>query len=489
MKYQNPVIRGFNPDPSVCRVGEEYYLVTSSFEYFPAIPVYHSRDLVNWTMIGHCIDRPEQLPLDRVKPSEGVWAPTIRHDGRRFYVTATFMDRGNFIVSSEFPDRGWSDPVWVEMNGIDPSVYFGNGEMYYCANDFGSGDTEGISLARLDPETGRILGEKRRIWQGTGGGWLEAPHIYHIGEYYYLLAAEGGSGWGHMVTEARSRCLWGPYEAFPGNPILTNRNDVTKQVLESGHADLIDDGCGNFFITHLAIRPSAREKSHLGRETFLTPVVKREDWFVVEGSRAALAEEAPGLAEQRKAAPFRADFSGKHWEAPWLFPGLEAWRLCTREPGALVLTPSRRSLADRKLGAAFAAVRQPDFRCTLRAELDGPARGVKFGVAVYLAPGFVYRVYSQDGALIGEKFAGDFHQVVCREPIPAGPVRLTLEAEKDTYRFTWSAGGETGTAMEASTRFLCTDMAGKCFTGTVAGVFAEGDPAAGTVRVTDFQMV
>ena len=229
MKYTNPIIRGFNPDPSICRVGEDYYLVTSSFEYFPGIPIYHSRDLVNWTQIGNCVSRPEQLPLEEAKSSGGVWAPTIRYSGGRFYITATFDGKGNFIISSDDPAHGWSDAVWTEFSGIDPSMFFENGKMYYCANDAGERNHlygyEGISLAEMNPDTGEIIGEIKRIWHGNGGGWLEAPHIYHIGDYYYIIAAEGGTGWGHNVIVGRSAGIWGPYENCPQNPILTNRND------------------------------------------------------------------------------------------------------------------------------------------------------------------------------------------------------------------------------------------------------------------------
>lgn len=312
MNYRNPVIRGFNPDPSICRVGNSYYLVTSSFEYFPGIPIYHSTDLLNWELIGHCITRETQLKMEGIKASGGIWAPTIRYYNGRFYVTATFSEHGNFIVYTDNPSSEWSDPIWTDMDGIDPSIFFENGKMYYCANDCGSrgGNGEGISLAEMNPETGKVIGEIKRIWTGTGGGFLEAPHIYHIGEWYYLLAAEGGSGFGHMTTAARSRNLFGEYEACPDNPILTNRHDTSKLVGCSGHSDLFKDTNGHWWIVHLATRKTSGTMSSIGRETFLTPVVWENEFPVVKNARkASLDVDAKINAVQQLRNKWIADFT------------------------------------------------------------------------------------------------------------------------------------------------------------------------------------
>ena len=191
MKYQNPIIRGFHPDPSICRVGSDYYLVTSTFEYFPGIALFHSRDLVNWKQIVNCITRPGQLDYAKFKDSGGVWAPTIRCYKGRFYVTAAIDGMGNMIMHTDDINGEWSAPVWTDFGGIDPSICFDGDEAYYCTNDFTNGH-EAIVLAKIDPDTGVRKEERREIWNGTGGGWLESPHVYHIGDYYYILAAEGG---------------------------------------------------------------------------------------------------------------------------------------------------------------------------------------------------------------------------------------------------------------------------------------------------------
>ena len=481
MNYNNPIIKGFHPDPSICRVGKDYYLVTSTFEYFPGIPVYHSVDLINWELIGHCIDRPEQLPMEISKASGGIWAPTIRYHDGTFYVTATFSEKGNFIVHSKSPAGGYSAPVWTEMNGIDPSMFFEDGEMYYCANDWGreNEDPEGISVARMDPLTGKVKGDIKRIWTGTGNGWLEAPHIYHIGEYYYLFAAEGGSGWGHMVTTARSRSIWGRYEPCPHNPILTNRNDTSKQVLESGHADLIQDAEGNYYIVHLAIRPCIGSKTNLGRETFLTPLKKEDGWFYIEGGKAKLQEEICKTVEQRKTNAVEADFCKKEWEKEWLFIGTLVQENYSRGKGELTLRPSGEKLQDGQMGVTFAAMRQPDFECEIQTSLECHGDGIASGLAAYLAPGYLYRIYLSCEAgeryVVVEKFAEDFHQIVYREKVVCKEIGFTMRADKNKYMFSYTINGNTINAAECSVRFLCTGIPNRCFTGTVVGVFAEGD--------------
>jgi alpha-N-arabinofuranosidase len=224
-EYRNPVIPGFYPDPSVCRVGGDYYLVTSSCEYFPGIPIFHSRDLVHWRQIGHCLTRLSQLPLEGAECSGGIWAPTIRWHEGTFYVASTNMRAGgNFYVTATDPAGEWSDLIPVRMDGIDPSLTFDEGRAYFCTNQSAADGTPGISQAEIDIATGELLSPVRFLWAGTGGRAPEAPHLYRIGDWYYLMIAEGGTQFTHMVTVARSKSLWGPFEGCPRNPVLTNVN-------------------------------------------------------------------------------------------------------------------------------------------------------------------------------------------------------------------------------------------------------------------------
>ena len=185
--YGNPIIRGFNPDPSICLANGAYYLVTSTFEFFPGIPVYKSTDLVNWTQIGNVITRAEDFPYAEAKIGRAVWAPTIRCYEGRFYVTAKFQDCGNFIMSAEDPAGEWSKPVFVPMAGIDPSILFDGGKAYYCTNQRDADNRESVTLAEIDPDTGELTSDARVIWHGIADDrpqHLEAPHVYHIGEWY-----------------------------------------------------------------------------------------------------------------------------------------------------------------------------------------------------------------------------------------------------------------------------------------------------------------
>lgn len=499
MKYINPIIKGFNPDPSICRVGEDYYLVTSSFEYFPGIPIYHSRDLVNWEHIGNCIDSEEQLPMETVSASGGIWAPTIRYDKGIFYVTATFSEKGNFIIYTDNPYGAWSKPVWTEMDGIDPSMFFEDGKMYYCANDCGSRsniyESEGISLAEMDAKTGKVMGDTKRIWEGTGGGFLEAPHIYHIGEWYYLICAEGGTGLNHISTAARSKNLFGPYESYKDNPILTNRNDTTKQVSCCGHADFVDDTDGNWWAVHLGTRIANGWMSHLGRETFLTPLEWKDGFLVAENYMARINVEAPIKEEQISKTLWCADFSNGNWENEWLFikkPDMDNYN---RIGGVLELKPSKIHLMDGKLSPTFIAVRQADFECSVKTEIDFNTHrtGDEAGLAVYVAPHYSYRIFKhkkQDGDYICvKKTADDFSQTAYCKKIENGTVKLKIKAEKDKYSFYYSTNNEPFTfAVSASTRFLSCELVGRCFTGAIIGVYAQTDTETNAVaKIKSFE--
>ena len=486
MKYTNPIIRGFNPDPSVCRVGGDYYLVTSTFEYFPGIPIYHSRDLVNWKLIGHCIDRASQLPMDEAYPSGGIWAPTIRFDNGTFYVTATFSGKGNFIIHTDNPRGEWSDPVWSEIDGIDPSMFFEDGKMYYCANDCGKRQKqyggEGVSVAQLDAKTGKVIGEVKRIWTGTGGGFLEAPHIYRIGDWYYLITAEGGTGLNHMVTAARSREIMGDYEPCPHNPILTNRNDTSKQIACAGHADLIDDENGNWWFVHLGTRPANNMLSHLGRETFLTPVILENEWFLADGKMAVINADAPIFTEQKIKSEWTADFSGNEYDQHLIFLKNPAFKNYRQENSSLTLVPTTVKITDKNLSPTFAAVRQADFDCEIDVEFEFNSQSIsdEAGIAIYLTPDFMYRICKRreaDGDYITViKTADDFTETAYNEKIKNGIIRIKIKASREHYEFYYSVGNRNlRSVAKASTRFLSCELAGRCFTGVVIGIYAQSD--------------
>ena len=234
LHYRNPIIPGFYPDPSICRVGEDYYLACSSFEFFPGVPIFHSKDLVNWKQIGYCLTRNSQLKLENVPASWGIWAPTIRyHDGRFYMITTNVADRGHFYVYTDDPAGEWSDPVWPGVKTHDPDLFWDDdGKVYLHAHNADNG----ITQWELDSETGAAMTAGKVVWRGYEDRWCEAPHMYKIGGRYYILAAEGGTWKGHIITIARSDSPAGPFEGCPHNPIATHRHLVMPRCRRSGMA-------------------------------------------------------------------------------------------------------------------------------------------------------------------------------------------------------------------------------------------------------------
>jgi alpha-N-arabinofuranosidase len=349
ISYANPVLPGFYPDPSACRVGEDYYLVTSSFEYFPGVPIFHSRDLIHWRQIGHCLTRASQIPLAGVHSSGGIFAPTIRyHDGRFYVITTNIPDGGNFYVFADDPAGKWSEPIYVELGGIDPSLCFDGEHVYLTGSD--GWPNPSIYQCEIDVKSGQQLTETRLLWRGSGGRYPEGPHLYHLRDWYYLMIAEGGTEYGHMETMARSRSPWGPFEGCPHNPILTHRNDGTHALQGTGHTDLIEAHDGSWWLVLLAFRPQNGNYHHLGRETCLAPVTWTEDgWPVVSAEKTVdvKVHASRTLPQQGvEAEPVRDDFASPHLRLCWNFlrnPYAKDWSL-SEHPGWLRLYGSARTL-------------------------------------------------------------------------------------------------------------------------------------------------
>lgn len=288
--YRNPVISGMAPDPSVCRVGNDYYLVTSSFIQNPALPIYHSKDLINWKLINYAVTNENGLDLSK---GEGMYAPTIRynpHDST-FYVICTNVGGGqNFIVHSKHPDSTWSKPVWLTnpRMGIDPSLFFEEDGTCYmqCTGD------NNIIQIMIDPKTGEEISSFHYLTDGLGGRYPEGPHMYKVGNYYYLMISEGGTEFGHHVNLFRSDDIWGPFMPAPNNPILSHvgKNAQSNPIQCTGHADLIEAHDGSWWMVFLATRPILWTFYPLGRETFLAPVEWKNGWLTVNGNGTVTEE-------------------------------------------------------------------------------------------------------------------------------------------------------------------------------------------------------
>ena len=292
-QFSNPIIRGGHPDPSICRVGEDYYIVNSSFEYFPGLPIHHSKDLANWTLIGHGLHQKEQctgrMNLEDVQSNGGIHAPTIRHHNGKFYIITTNVYQPkknepaqmiNFIITASNPEGPWSNPIIVEgAPGIDPDIFFDNdGKIYFTGthspeNPNFSGEGE-IWMQELDTNTYQLIGERHFLWRGAcQGTWAEGPHIYKKDGWYYLLIAEGGTGFNHAVMIAASKNITGPYEANDRNPILSSRHlSYDYWINSTGHADMVELPNGEWRMVCLGIRNEENRASNMGRETLILPV-------------------------------------------------------------------------------------------------------------------------------------------------------------------------------------------------------------------------
>ena len=299
VKYTNPILPGFYPDPSVCRVGDTFYLVNSSFAYYPGVPIHESKDLVHWRQIGNILDRPDNLPLYDVHHSGGIYAPTIRyHEGVFYMITTNIGNRGNFVVTASNPAGPWSEPHWLEgADGIDPSLFFDDdGKCYYCGTK-GAPDEKYfgdnvIYIRELDLNTFKLVGEEYHAWRGAlkNVEWPEGPHIYKKDGWYYVMIAEAGTSIDHAVTIARSRSLSEPFTGCKHNPVLTHRHlGEAFPVSAVGHADLVDDGKGNWYCVCLAMR-KCDGVTNTGRETFLCRVTWEDGWPVFNAGEGKLLD-------------------------------------------------------------------------------------------------------------------------------------------------------------------------------------------------------
>lgn len=488
MNYKNPVIRGFHPDPSVCRAGEDYYLVTSSFEYFPGVPLFHSKDLVNWTQLGHVLTRPEQLDLSRAPSSGGVFAPTIReHKGMFYMVTTNVTAGGNFFVYTNDPRGEWSNPIFVDHPGIDPDLFFDeDGTVYFTSAAHGA-EGPGIYQSRIDLKTGKRISEVTFLWTGTGGQYPEAPHIYRIGKWYYLMIAEGGTEYGHMETVARSGRPDGPFESCPHNPILTHRSQ-SKSIHATGHADLVQTPDGDWWAVFLGIRPLGYpNRHHLGRETFLAPVTWTEDGWPVIGDNGTVSETMPAgnlPLRPAAAAPIRDDFAASTLAPYWNFmrtPNPENWSLAEKE-SCLSLRGNEMSL--NEIGApSFVARRQQHFDCNVSAYMTfAPQRdGEEAGIAVYMNERFHYELavarIAGERKIIFRRRIGSLQKIENEEPWSSDSIVLHMKANKDQYAFGFSDGsGAPFWFGRGETSLLATEVAGG-FTGVLIALYATGNGA------------
>lgn len=518
-EYRNPVIPGYHPDPSVCRVGDTFYLVNSSFQYFPGIPIFQSKDLVHWQQIGNVLDRESQIPLKGASSWLGIYAPTIRyHEGTYYMITTNVGNGGNFMVTAKDPRGPWSEPIWLKQQGIDPSLYFENGKCYMVSNP-----NDAIMLCEINPRTGEQLTESKKLWQGDGGRYPEGPHIYKKDGYYYLLISEGGTELAHHLTIARSKKIEGPYESNPNNPILTNcsRLGQSLQIQGTGHGDFVQAADGSWWMTFLAYRNYSGSYHHLGRETYLAPVEwKKGQWPVVNAGlpidTLVKAKTLPMAVVDKhlnvgEFAPTTGDAEWVYIQNPimgnygWLGKSCKDGGVKPSQAGALTLLPHGTLTENNQ--PTFVGRRQERANFVLETEvaLAETANGT---IADDLAAGLT--VYQINDGHIDFVLTNDQIAVRCKlksidytvKSVPLDKkvkarvegnelglrlVKLRVRSEGVMYYFDYSVDGKTFKELcSVNCSLMSTEVAGG-FTGMTLGMMAEGkDVASGTATFTYF---
>ena len=322
MTLRNPILRGFNPDPSIVRVGEDYYVATSTFEWYPGVQIHRSRDLIDWTFVGRPLSRASQLDMRGNPDSCGVWAPDLTHADGRFHMIysavkrygqttvdgargASLRDFHNYWVSSEHIDGPWSDPVYLNSSGFDPALFHDDDGRSWLLNMLwdhrpGRSRFAGIVVQQMDLRSGALLGERRLIFEGTALGFTEGPHLYKRDGWYHLIVAEGGTERNHAVVMARSRSLFGPYDAHPDGPVLTAMGKPDAPLQRTGHGDLVETPAGETWMAYLCGRPLPHsDRCVLGRETAIQPMRWGEDgWLRTVAGDATPLSNMPGAAAE-----------------------------------------------------------------------------------------------------------------------------------------------------------------------------------------------
>jgi len=514
--YRTPILTGFYPDPSVCRVGDDYYLVSSTFAWFPGLPVFHSRDLVNWTQIGHVVDRPDQLNYDELRVTRGLFAPTISHHDGVFYVVCTMVDAGgNFLMTATDPAGPWSDPVWLDFEGIDPSLFFDDDGRAWMLNN---GAPEGtplydghraIWIQEFDPTAKKLIGPRTLL---VNGGvditqkpvWIEGPHLYQRDGWYYLCCAEGGTSLQHSQVIYRGRSPTGPFTPWDKNPILTQRDldgTAPQAVTCTGHADLEIGPDGNWWAVFLACRPYAGEFWTTGRETFLLPVTWTDDgWPLIlpPGERVPYILPAPkspfpDLRPPSSASTLTGNFTWRdEFDAPALSPlwmmlrsPKETWWNLDRTRGALSLTPRTDTLSDRGNPSFFGRrVQHATFEAATALTVSTDSR-VTAGLAAFQNEAqHFYLGVRRNGdwmSVFVERWHAGRREVLANRVLAtAAQLELRIAAAETKLTFAFVVpGSEPQTLLAEADSFPLTVQAaggGLHFTGAVVGPHARLDP-------------
>ncbi len=530
LEFRNPILRGGYPDPSIVRVGDDFYIVNSTFEYFPGLPIHHSRDLVNWTLAGHGIHDPElyrdQVNLVDVQSDGGIHAPSIRwHDALFHIITTNVYNPGdgrptrmvNFIITAEDVAGPWSEPHVIEgAPGIDPDIFFDDdGKVWYVGNH-GPDDPEfagqgEIWLQQLDPDNWQLIGERHFLWRGAcDGTWAEGPHIYKRDGRYYLLIAEGGTSYNHAVMIAVSDEITGPYIANDRNPILTSRNlSYGNWVHSTGHADMVELADGRWYMVALGKRNDERGDSNMGRESHLIPVEWEREPFEWKDPRYEWPVAAPATGRVERSTPlpfedapqyrndsFIDDFDSKTLALQWNFrrvplPGI--YSLSSRE-GYLRLHAHENTIRERGR-AALMGVRQrgSDFQYSARMEFNPERENAEAGISLFQKDDnflnfTVIKIEGEIRLRLSLAERGQPPAVIEQRPLGdyAGEIIFRVVSRDHKYRYEYSL--DRGNSFTPFTETDAARLLSRGYTGAYLGLYstANGNP---TTDYADFDWV
>lgn len=496
--YTNPVIPGFYPDPSVICVDDTFYCVTSSFQYFPAVPIFKSTDLIHWTQIGNVLDRQEQVNLTNCNSYGGIYAPTIRYNNGTYYmITTNVTNGGNFFVTATSPYGPWSDPIFVKEGWIDPSLYFEDGKCYVTSNPH-----DAIYLWEIDLKTGEALTSPQCIWGGTGGRYPEAPHIYKKDGYYYLMIAEGGTEIGHNETIARSRNIYGPYQANPANPILSHFRQVKQgdHIQATGHAELVQAPDGSWWLMCLGYRTMSNGMHNLGRETFLAPVRWDEGaWPVVNGNgtidinmKTATLPQTTAIAET-----VRTDFHAPALGPEWVYlrnPITSNYKLKNKRLQLIASDYDLNSMGQPT--AVFRRQQHINFLAETSVQLSQSRIGDNAGLTLYMDTDSHYDIVirrCQKGyEIVLRCRLHDLDIDIASRRIAVDNATLRVTGNSEHYQFSFSTdqGKSFIDLGKLNTRYISTESAGG-FTGVMIGMHCckkeKASTAAASFKYFDYK--
>ena len=511
--FQNPIIEGFAPDPSICRVGDDFYLINSTFEYFPGIPIYHSTDLVNWKLIANALHDPAQVNMDTINSSSGIHAPTIRYHDGLFYIITTNNLNGkmvNFIITAKDPKGPWSEAyILTDAPGIDPSLFFDDdGKVWYTGMwvppdpEF-DGQAE-IWLQELDMEKMDLVGEKHYLWRGAcDGTWAEGPHIYKRNGYYYLLIAEGGTLHNHAVTIAISKNIKGPYQSNERNPILTHRHlSINYPIIAVGHADMIEWEGDQWYMVALGFRPIDGQYKNLGRETYLIPVQWETEpfWWKEEKLSWPVCSPQSGKVElefplpipetrQQRLQQFTDNFDEATLHPEWNFRRTpkQTFYSLSDQNGVLRLRLQPGFIA-RQGQYSFAGIRQRHFQMEASTKVQfSPADKEEAGMIAIQNDRSAYVLSLAKGRVQVHQFFHGKDSLIASHPYEREEVFFKILADYLDYNFYYSENENDWNAIAENVdgSDLSPESSGWTYTGVYVGLYASANGKS-TTNHADF---